>query len=184
MTRLRSVGALAACLLLVAVLNGLRPPALADARSYLPGADGWAHAPSASGRVLSVARARSVVRPRQDQPLVSQDVFVIVRVVVQVRNRSLPLGSVSLLTADGHTYTQLGDSGLDNLTLTQPGFSMTGNAVFEVPRERVPGSTLVVGTQSDMLVIYRAQLLFPGFADGVSLQTEVRLAEANTEVTR
>lgn len=184
MSRLRSVAALVVCLLVVAVLSGLRPDPLAAPRSYAAGSDGWAHAPTASGRVLSAQLTRSVVRPRIDEPLVTGFVFVVIELEVQVHDRVLSLGTVTLETSDGRTYRQLGDSGLDTLTLTQPGFTSYGNAVFELPADRVAGATLIVGTQSDLLVIYRAQLAFPGVADGLSVQNQVRLREGRTEVTR
>lgn len=184
MSRLRPWAALAVCLALVAVLTGLRPASLADARSFPAGPDGWAHAPSASGRVLSARLARSVVRPRNEEPLVTGQVFVVAELEVQVRNRSLGLSTVILQTADGHRYRQLDDSGIDSLTLTDAGFSNYGNAVFEVPPERVPGATLIVGAQSDMLVIYRAQLAFSGVVHDFVVADRIQLAEGRTEVTR
>lgn len=184
MSRLRSVAALVVCLIVVAVLSGLRPEPIASPRSYVAGADGWAHAPTASGRVLGAQLARSVVRPRNDEPLVTSYVFVVIELEVQVRHRVLPLGTVSIETVDGRTYRQLGESGLDTLSLTQPGFTSYGNAVFELPADRVAGATLIVGTQSDLLVIYRAQLAFPAVADGLTVQSQVRLREGRTEVTK
>lgn len=183
MSRLRSVVALVVCLIAVAVVNGLRPDPVADPRSYLAGTDGWAHAPSASGRVLSARLTRSVVRPRIDEPLVTDHVFVALELEMQVRDRVLGFGTVTLQSTDGHSYRQLEESGLDTLTLTQPGFTSYRNAVFELPAARVAGATLIVSAQSDMLVIYRAQLAFPFVADGLLVQDRVRLAGGRTEVT-
>lgn len=184
MSRVRAVAALAACLVLVAALSGLRQTGVAEARSYLAGADGWAHAPSASGRVHGARLARSLQRPAIDDPLATGAVFVVVELEVQVRDRVLPLSTVTLETADGYRYSQLTDPGLGGLSLTQAGWTCHGTAVFEVPPERVPGSRLVVGAQSDMLVIYRAQLAFDAVVTDLTVHDRVELAPARSEVTR
>ncbi|MBK8447446.1 MAG: hypothetical protein IPL41_12440 [Micropruina sp.] len=184
MSRLRSVAALVACLAMVAVLSGLRSDGVAKPRSYTAGVDGWAHAPTASGRVAGARLARSVVRPSIEEPLVTEHVFVVIELEVQVRDRVLPLSRLTMETSDGHSYAQLSDAGLGGLTLTQPGFTVHGNAVFELPPERVPGATLIVSTQSDMLVIYRAQLAFHDVVRDDRVLDEVRLVSAHSEVTR
>lgn len=184
MSRLRAIGALLACLLVVAVLNGFRGDGTAEPRDYYAGADGWAHAPSMSGRVVGARLARSLVRPEVADPLTTPAVFVVVELEVRVRDRVQPLQSLTLLTADGHSYRQLDDSGLSELSLTQAGWTSYGNAVFEMPAERVPGATLVVGAQTDMLVIYRARLAFRDVVGDLAVLDRIELAEARSEVTR
>ncbi len=184
MSRLRGPAALAVCLVLVAVLNGLRATGVAQPRSYLAGGDGWARAPSASGRVHSARLGHSLLRPTIDEPLLTGAVFVVVELEVQVRDRVLSLSTVTLETADGHSYRQLTDPGLGELSLTQPGWTSHGTAVFEVPPERVPGARLVVVAQSDMLVIYRAQLAFDDVVRDFTVHDRVELATARSEVTR
>lgn len=184
MSRLRGLAALAGCLVLVAVLGGLRETGIAQARSYAAGPDGWANAPSASGRVHSARLARSVRRPTIDEPLVTGAVFVVIELEVQVRDRVLSLSTLTLETADGHSYSQLTDAGLGSLSLTQPGWTSHGTAVFEVPPDRVPGARLVVGAQSDLLVVYRAQLAFDDVVGDLTVHDSVELVPASSEVTR
>lgn len=182
MRRVRPLLALLACLLVVAVLNGLRPDSLSPARSFDAGPDGWAHAPSASGRVLQVELTNRIVRST-GREVTTQATFVVVRVEVAVRNRVLGLGTVMLKTADGYTYRQLLDLGLESLPLTQAGFTSVGYAAFELPRERVLGATLIISAQSDLLVIYRAELAFPDVADRAAWASFVELSKATTTVT-
>lgn len=184
MSRLRAGAAFAVCLLLVAVLSGLRETGLAQPRSYATGPDGWAHAPSASGRVDGARLARSLRRPTIEEPLVSTAVFAVIELEVQVRDRALSLSDLTLQTADGHRYSQLADPGLGGLSLTQPGWTSHGTAVFELPPERVPGARLVVGAQSDMLVIYRAQLAFDDVVGDLTVHDRLDLTPARSEVTR
>lgn len=184
MSRLRGPAVLIGCLLLVAVLNGFRETGIAQARSYPAGPDGWAHAPSASGFVHRAQLTRRLLRPTIDEPLTSDAVFVVIELEVRVRDRALPLSTLTLETTDGYRYSQLTDSGLAGLSLTQPGWTSHGTAVFELPPQRVPGARLVVGAQSDMLVIYRAQLAFDAVVRDLTVQDRVEITPAHSEVTR
>ncbi|MFT4227293.1 hypothetical protein [Micropruina sp.] len=184
MNRLRGPAVLVVCLALVAVLNGFRETGIAQTRSYLAGADGWAHAPSASGFVHRARLARGLLRPTIEEPLLTDAVFVVIELEVQVRDRALPLSTLTLETTDGYRYSQLTDAGLAGLSLTQPGWTSYGTAVFEVPPQRVPGARLVVGAQSDMLVIYRAQLAFDAVVSDFTVHDRVAITPARSEVTR
>lgn len=166
------------------MLNGFRGDGTSEPRSFVAGADGWAHAPMLSGRVQRATVATSLVRPRITDPLTTTAVFVVVELEVRAVQRAQGLQTLALVTADGYRYSQLNDSGLDSLTLTQPGWTRFGNAVFELPADRVSGATLEVAAQSDMLVIYRAQLAFPDVVTDLSVQSSYTLAPARTEVTR
>lgn len=46
------------------------------------------------------------------------------------------------------------------MTLTQPGYTMHGTAVFELPPERVPGAALQVTGLTGVLEVHHARLRF------------------------
>ncbi|HPZ48593.1 MAG TPA: hypothetical protein PLG38_04065 [Propionibacteriaceae bacterium] len=181
--------ALVLCVLLAGVLTLVTPePDPFGVRYYEPGRDGWARAPELAVKVESVALTQQVNRTAgkfEMDPITTDAVFVVVDLSVAVRGRVSTLDRVSLVSADGRTYLQRREGGMGQLPMTDPGFTSHGTAVFEVPRDRVAGASLVVGPDSrGFVVVFRGAPRVPDVTRGAVERDSYAPAAPSTEVTR
>jgi len=129
---------------LVAALTTTAPDRTVPARSWVRmhvGETGSIR--DLSLRVLDVRVATTV--DAGGTPLASTEAFVVVGVEAAAMRDPVSLTGVSLDTSDGHGYDPRGEwSSAKPPTPAQPGFTVAGTWVFEVPRSRLAGAALLV----------------------------------------
>ena len=152
----RPLAPLALCLVVVALLVAIRPdPATDFRRSFSDVAiDQTGSLRAFDVTVTEVARAAEV--PRSGEPFVSEQALVIVTVEAAVRTTRTHFGGVALITADDHEYAPRPEFSQAEPQATQPGFSVLGHYVFEVPPERLDGARLLVDPDGAEFDVYDA----------------------------
>lgn len=179
----RALLSLAACLVLVAVLTFVGKqdgPGIAYTDRAI---DGWARSPSLEVRVTTVVVTRTLIGG-SGATMSTPARFVVIGVELRVHGyrQSVP---AQLHTLDGHVYGARSEGIVPGLPATNPGFTGLGTVVFEVPNERVAGSTLVLGpVREGFLRVFAGALRFPDVVAGASSRPFARLAAASTQVSR
>jgi hypothetical protein len=185
MTRLRGPLGLLGCLVLALVLAAVTPDPGTDLRRRWTGVEvgGWARTPGVSARVGSVTVTRSAAREYGD-PFVSRQALVVLSVDAQVRQRVAQLSEVRLRTRDGHGYDPRPEFAAAGLGQTQPGFTRHSTLVFEVPADRLAGSTLEVDADGASIDGYaRAIRVELGLRDPVPIGAAVASVPPATVTT-
>lgn len=135
---------LVGCLILVAVLVGIRPDPITDfRRSYRDvgiGEQGQLRAFDIT--VTGVSRVAAV--PLTEGAYVSDQTLIVVELEGSATTARAHFSELTLMTADGHSYDPRPEFSLPALPITQPGFTSTGSLIFEVPPDRLEGANLVV----------------------------------------
>ena len=185
MTRLRGLLGLLGCLVLALVLAAVTPDPATTLRRRWSGAEvgEWAQTPGVGVRVGSVTVTRSAGREYGD-PFVSRQALVVLNVDAQVRERVAQLSQVSLRTRDGHGYDPRPEFASAALGQTQPGFTRHATLVFEVPPDRLAGSTLEVDADGASVDGYaRALRVDLGLHDPVPIGVAVAAVSPSTVTT-
>lgn len=130
------------------------------------------------------ARAGRAVEVR-GEPLVSQAVFVVVRAAVEQTSDPVYLSRVRLRTQDGRSYDPRGEwPTYRPVSPVQPGFTVTGSWVFEVPERRLAGAELAVENDGAEFDGYDEGLLIALGLDETQIQEQtLQLPEPSVRVT-
>lgn len=179
----RALLALTVCLVLVAVLTFVGQQDGPGVTYTDRAVDGWARSPSLEARVTTVVLTRTLIGA-SGATMSTPARFVVIGVELRVHGyrQSVP---AALHTLDGHTYGARTEGIVPGLPATNPGFTSFGTVVFEVPNERIAGSTLVLGPVREGFVrVFAGALRFPDVVAGARTRQFTRLSAASTQVTR
>lgn len=184
--RSRGGGALLLCLAVVALLVAIRPDPVEDARRA------WVTVPigvaastrNAEVEVVQVQLTRSLLR--YDQPIGTDQTFVLVTWRGSVADTPDGFRRVTLRTRDGSAYDPRPEFISAAPGTTQPGFTSRGTSVFEVATDRVSGARFVVdGGGGEFDVYDRAVRVDLGLTADTPVENQVaELPAATVEVTR
>jgi len=147
---------LALCLVVVALLVAIRPdPATDFRRSYSDvEIEQIGSLRAFDVEVIEVARATEV--PRDGEAFGSAQALIIVTVEASVRTTRTFFGGIALITADDHEYEPRPEFSQAEPNATEPGFSVLGRYVFEVPPSRLDGARLRVDPDGGEFDVYDA----------------------------
>lgn len=146
------------------------------------GATDWLELERIGIRLVDLQLADAVV-PGAAEPVSARPDTVLVVATWQVRVTGEPLDAVTELRVDGLTYAERPEFSGQSLTTTQPGFSLTCSAVYEIPRDRVGDAVMVVVPRGGVLQTYRR---LGGFAlplDELAMRGTVPIGDPVIEVT-
>jgi len=129
----------AVALALVAVLSATAPDLTVPPRQWVPLAVGEPGTLRDFTLQVTEVRQASAVDVR-GEPLTTTAVFVVVGVEADVLRAPVSFTSVALQTRSGDRYDPRAEWVTARLPLTQPGFTVRGTWVFEVPVARLAGA--------------------------------------------
>jgi hypothetical protein len=93
--------------------------------------------------VPAVRLVRSVAL--YEEAISTEHAFVVITIEAAVRTEGQGFGNLELRTRSGHRYEPRPDWFAAGLKPTQPGFSVRGAQVYEVPTDRLRGAVLIIG---------------------------------------
>jgi len=173
----------AVALALVAVLSATAPDLTVPPRQWVPLAVGEPGTLRDFTLQVTEVRQASAVDVR-GEPLTTTAVFVVVGVEADVLRAPVSFTSVALQTRSGDRYDPRAEWVTARLPLTQPGFTVRGTWVFEVPVARLAGARLLVENDPREFDGYdRGLRIDLGLTAAAPAET-VRLSDASTRVTR
>lgn len=137
--------AVAVSLAIVGVLTSYLPEYVPDVYQVRPGADGVGQIDEVTAEFVDAAAAAGI-RPDGDdeKTLTGDDAFVVVRVKLVAHGKTFN-PAVGLVTADDYSYTPLDEWGYPGIAPVYIGEYNITSYIFQVPRDKVSGATLLVG---------------------------------------
>lgn len=174
----------AVALALVAVLSATAPDLTVPPRQWVPLAAGEQGTLRDFTLQVTQVRQASAVDVR-GEPLTTTAVFVVVGVEADVLRAPVNFTSVALQTRSGDRYDPRPEWVTARPPMTQPGFTVRGTWVFEVPPARLIGARLLVENDPREFDGYdRGLRIDLGLAAAAPSGETVRLTDASTRVTR
>lgn len=175
---------LVGALVLVAALTATAPDLTSPPRQWVPltvGETGTLR--DFSIRVTRVEQAASV--EVRGEPLTTTGVFVVVDVEADVLTAPTTFSRVQLETRSGDRYDPRSEWVAAEPPLTQPGFTVRGSWVFEVPAGLGAGAALLVENEPREFDGYdRGLRIELGLETTAPVGGTVRLTDASTGLTR
>ena len=169
---------------LVAVLSATAPDLTVPPRQWVPLVVGQTGSlRDVALRVTGVRQATAV--EVRGEPLTTTAVFVLVGVEASVLLAPVSFRRVGLETRSGDLYEPRSEWVTARPPQTQPGFTVRGTWVFEVPAARLAGSRLLIENEPREFDGYDRGLRVDLGIDTVApADGAIRLADASTRVTR
>lgn len=104
------------------------------------------------GRTVRLTEYERIVEANPDA------VFVVAGIKAEVRDDTTVFNGIELVTEDDHHYDPRGELASLGMQVTQPGFTGLGTVVFEVPKDRLAGSRVVIGPDKGSFAYYDAAI--------------------------